>query len=38
MALSQRPFETVLYKIISGIGVAQERACIPAQMGNFSGN
>jgi hypothetical protein len=38
MALSQRSFEAVLHKIISGIGVAQERARIPAQMRNFAGN
>jgi hypothetical protein len=30
LTLPQRPFETVLYQIISGIGVAQERPRIPA--------
>jgi len=38
LPLSQRPFEAVLYQIISGISVAQECQRIAAQMGDFASN
>jgi len=38
LPLSQRPFEAVLYQIISSISVAQERQSITVQMGDFAGN
>src|SRR2546421_695581 len=38
LPLSQRPFEAVLYQIISGISVAQEHQSVTVQMGDFAGN